>query len=110
MRVSGSRTLSDLIAHGKLVAHGTVDSVLDSLARPTRTLVRTPEPDKLTAELGETAIVTPAAAGDLYIVGLDSAAIGDAARRAGISLYQLTTERPDLEDVFLELTGQAAIR
>jgi ABC-2 type transport system ATP-binding protein len=98
-----------IIAHGKLVAHGSVESVLDSLARPTRILVRTPEPDRLTAELGETALITRAG-GDLYVVGLDAGAIGDAARRAGISLYQLTTERPDLEDVFLELTGQAAIR
>ncbi len=107
------QTLADdvvIIAHGKLVAHGTVDSVLDSLARPTRTLVHTSDPDKLRAELGETALVTPAADNGLYIIGVDSAAIGEAARRAGISLQQLTTERPDLEDVFLELTGQAAIR
>lgn len=99
-----------IIAHGKLVVHGTVDSVLDSLARPVRSLVRSSDPDKLTAELGDTAVVTPAGDDGLYIVGVDSAAIGDAARRAGISLYQLTTERPDLEEVFLELTGQAAIR
>jgi ABC-2 type transport system ATP-binding protein len=99
-----------ILAHGKLVVHGTVDSILGSLARPTRTLVRTPEPDRLTAHLGETALVTPAGGGDLYIVGVDAAAIGDAARRAGISLLQLTTDRPDLEDVFLALTGPAALR
>jgi len=50
-------------------------------------------------------------AGDVYITGVDAAAIGDAAQRAGIAIHQLTTERPDLEAVFLELTaGQAAIR
>ena len=99
-----------IVARGKLVAHGSVAEVLDSLARPSRTLVRTPEPDKLTAELGEAAVVTPGADGDIYVTGVDAATIGDAARRAGISVEQLTSERPDLEDVFLELTGEAAIR
>jgi ABC-2 type transport system ATP-binding protein len=97
-----------IIADGRLVAHGSVGSVLDSLARPSRTLVRTPEPEKLTAALDPAAIVTPADGGDLYVTGVDAPEIGDAARRAGISLHQLTTQRPDLEDVFLELTGKAA--
>ncbi len=99
-----------IMARGKLVAHGSVTEVLNSLALPSRTLVRTPQPDKLTAELGETAVVTPGVDGELYISGVDVEAIGDAARRAGVSLHQVTTERPDLEDVFLELTGGAAIR
>jgi ABC-2 type transport system ATP-binding protein len=100
-----------IIAHGRLVAEGSVASVLDSLARPARTLVRTPEPDKLTAELGPTATVVTGADGELYVSGVDAAAIGDAARRAGVSLQQLSTQRPDLEDVFLELTtAEAAIR
>ena len=103
-----------IIARGRVVAHGSVDSVLDSLERPSRTLVRTPEPDKLVAalgELGEHAVVTPTPAGDVYTSGVDAAEIGDAANQAGVSLHQLTTERPGLEDVFLQLTtGEAAIR
>jgi ABC-2 type transport system ATP-binding protein len=99
-----------IIAHGNLVAYGSVAQVLNSLARPARTVIRTPEPDKLVAELGEHAVITLGVDGDLYVSGVDVAAIGDAARRAGVSLHQVTTERPDLEDVFLELTGEAAIR
>jgi ABC-2 type transport system ATP-binding protein len=100
-----------ILARGRLVAQGSVDSVLDSLAQPGRTLVRTPEPDKLRAELGEAAVVTPGTGADIYVSGVDAAAIGDAASRAGISLHQLATERPDLEDVFLELTsGRAGIQ
>jgi ABC-2 type transport system ATP-binding protein len=100
-----------IIARGRLVAHGSVDSVLDSLARPSRTLVRTPEPDNLMSELGEDAVITPGTGGEIHVSGVDAAAIGDAARRAGVALHQLTTERPDLEDVFLELTtGEASIR
>jgi ABC-2 type transport system ATP-binding protein len=100
-----------IIARGRLVAHGSVEAVLDSLARPSRIRVRTPEPTNLVSELGEDAVVTHAPDGDLYVSGVDAAAIGDAARRAGVAVHQLTTERPDLEDVFLELTtGEAAIR
>jgi ABC-2 type transport system ATP-binding protein len=97
-----------IIARGHLVAHGTVDAVLNSLARPSKVLVRTPEPDRLRAELGESAVVTPAAEGAVHITGVDAAAVGEAARRAGITLHGLTTEAPDLEDVFLELTGEVA--
>jgi ABC-2 type transport system ATP-binding protein len=97
-----------IIARGRLVAHGTVESVLTSPVRPSRVLVRTPEPDRLRTELGESAVVTPAADGAVHITGIDAAAIGDAARRAGIALHALTTETPDLEDVFLELTGEVA--
>jgi ABC-2 type transport system ATP-binding protein len=97
-----------IIARGRLVAHGTVDSVVHSLARPDRVLVRTPEPDRLRAELGESAVVMPAADGAVHIAGVDAIAIGEAAQRAGITLHGLTTEAPDLEDVFLELTGEAA--
>ena len=76
-----------------------------------RTLVRTPEPGKLAAVLGSDAAVTPAGDGDVYITGVDAVAIGDTAQRAGIAIYQLVTERPDLEAAFLKLTaGKAAIR
>jgi ABC-2 type transport system ATP-binding protein len=100
-----------IIARGRLIASGTVVSVLGSLARPTRTLVRTPDPDRLLAELGQDAAATAAQDSGIYVSGVDAATIGDAACRAGISLHQLATERPDLEDVFLELTTtDAAIR
>lgn len=100
-----------IIAAGRLAAQGTVASVTDSTAHGGRTLVRTPEIEKLTAALGSEAVVTPTADGDVYITGVDAAAIGDAAQRAGIAIHQLTTERPDLEATFLELTaGRADIR
>jgi ABC-2 type transport system ATP-binding protein len=99
-----------IIAGGRLVAHGSVESVMASLAGPRRILVRTPDPQGLAAELGSSAVATPGADGDVYFTGVDAPAIGDAAKRAGIALHQLTTERPDLEDVFLELTGKAVIR
>jgi len=100
-----------IIAAGKLVTQGTVAQVVDSMADTARVLVRSPEIDKLVAALGSGANVVPASNGDVHVTGLDAAAIGDAALEAGVSVHQLVTERPDLEEVFLKLTeGKAAIR
>jgi ABC-2 type transport system ATP-binding protein len=100
-----------IIAAGKLVAAGTVASIVDSMAGINRTLVRTDDLDKLTAALAGDAVLHPRADGGVYITGVDVIAIGEAAHRAGVVLHQLATERPDLEDVFLKLTSsKAAIR
>ena len=100
-----------IIAAGRLAARGTVASIVSSMTHGGRILVRTPEPGKLAAVLGSDATVTPAGDGDIYITGVDAVAVGDAAQRAGIAIYQLVTERPDLEAAFLRLTaGKAAIR
>jgi ABC-2 type transport system ATP-binding protein len=100
-----------IIAAGRLVAQGTVASVIGSLPYLSRTLVRTPELEKLAAVLGGDAVVTRDGDGSAYITGADAVAIGDAAQRAGVAIYQLVTQLPDLEAAFLELTGgKAAIR
>jgi ABC-2 type transport system ATP-binding protein len=100
-----------IIAAGRLAAQGTVASVIGSLPYLSRTLVRSPELEKLAAVLGGDAVVTPAADGGAYITGADAVAIGDAALRAGVAIHQLVTQVPDLEAAFLELTaGKAAIR
>jgi ABC-2 type transport system ATP-binding protein len=95
-----------IIAAGKLIAQGTVTSVLDSMAGGGRTLVRASNLDKLTAALPPEAQSTAGPDESLYVTGVDAVAIGEAARQADIALQQLTTERPDLEDVFLELTKE----
>ena len=100
-----------IVAAGRLAATGTVASVIGSMTYLSRTLVRSPELEKLAAVLGSDAVVTPAGDGDAYITGADAAAIGNAALRAGIAIHQLVTQLPDLEAAFLELTaGKAAIR
>jgi ABC-2 type transport system ATP-binding protein len=100
-----------IIAAGQVAASGTVVSVASSMAGPLRTLVRTPDAEKLAAAIGDAAIMTHGDDGDIYVTGADAAAIGDAAQRAGIAIHQLITERPDLERAFLELTrARAAIR
>ena len=100
-----------IITAGRLAARGTVASVIGSLPYLSRTLVRTPELEKLAAALGRDAAVTPDGDGGAYITGADAVAIGDAALRAGVAIHQMVTQLPDLEAAFLELTaGKAAIR
>jgi ABC-2 type transport system ATP-binding protein len=100
-----------IIAAGRLAARGTVASIVSSMTRGGRIVVRTPEAEKLAVALGSDAVVTPAGDGDVYVTGVDAVAVGDAARQAGIAIYPLVTEQPDLEAAFLELTaGKAAIR
>ncbi|HEY8472707.1 MAG TPA: ATP-binding cassette domain-containing protein [Natronosporangium sp.] len=100
-----------IIAAGKLVTQGTVDEVIGGMSEAGRVRVRTPDPERLTAELGEKATVEPGRDGVLLVTGVDAPEVGAAALRAGVELHELVTERPDLERVFLELTaGKEAIR
>ena len=104
-------------SHGHVVLRrartllGTESDAREVLQEVFASLVRTPDVAKLTAALGDGAVVTPAGPGEVYVTGAEAAAIGDAALRAGVPIHQLVTQRPDLEDAFLELTrGKTAIR
>ncbi|SCE81534.1 ABC-2 type transport system ATP-binding protein [Micromonospora viridifaciens] len=101
-----------IIAAGRLVRQGPVDQVIGSMAHGTRVRVRTPQAEELAAALREqSATVDRDDHGALLVTGLDAPAVGRAALAAKIELHELTTERPDLEGVFLELTaGKAEIR
>ncbi|WP_144122604.1 ABC transporter ATP-binding protein [Catellatospora sichuanensis] len=99
-----------IIAAGKLVQQGTVAEVIDS-AGGAQMLVRTPRPEALIAELGAAITATRVEDGALRIVGADGPTIGAAAMRVGAEIHELTVERRDLENVFLQLTaGKADIR
>ncbi|GLZ59142.1 MULTISPECIES: ABC transporter ATP-binding protein [Micromonospora] len=101
-----------IIAAGQLVRQGPVDQVLGSMAQGARVRVRTPQAEALTAALkAQSATVDVDEHGVLLVAGVDAPTIGRAALTAGVELHELTTERPDLERVFLELTaGKAGIR
>ncbi|MEU4687604.1 ATP-binding cassette domain-containing protein [Actinoplanes sp. NPDC023714] len=100
-----------IVAAGRLVRQGPVGGVLDG-GRSARVRVRTPEPDRLAAALGEHGLpVAPQDDGSLLVTGAEPARVGHAAFRAGVELHELTGERADLEQAFLELTaGRAEIR
>ena len=97
-----------IIAAGRLVAQGTVATVMDSMTHSVRILVRCSDPGKLATALEGDAVVADGPDGDLYVTGVDAIAVGEAAARAGVVVHQLITERPGLEDVFLQLTKTTA--
>ncbi|NYT92860.1 ATP-binding cassette domain-containing protein [Salinispora sp. H7-4] len=101
-----------IIAAGQLVRQGPVDRVIGSMAQTARVRVRTPQAETLRAALERaSATVEVDDQGALLVVGADGPTVGRAALAAGVELHELTTERPDLEGVFLELTaGRAGIR
>lgn len=97
-----------IIAGGKLVTHGSMETVVNGMAHAERVRVRTPDSAKLTQAISAKATEDN---GALLFSGITAAEVGEAALKAGVVLHELTTERPDLEEVFLELTaGKAAIR
>ena len=99
-----------IIAGGRLVRQGTVTDILDSMGAP-RLRVRTPKPDELIAALDPATVVSRNTDGSLTVVGMDAPSLGDRALDARLPLYELSLDRPDLENVFLQLTaGKAAIR
>jgi ABC-2 type transport system ATP-binding protein len=99
-----------IVAAGKLVRQGTVGEVIDS-AGMAQMRVRTPAADALLTALGPAVTAERLADGALLLTGADGPTIGDAALKVGASIHELTPERPDLENVFLQLTaGKADIR
>jgi len=101
-----------IIAAGRLIRQGPVGEVLGSMAGDSQVRVRTPQPGVLAAALAaERAGVTTLPDEALLVTGLDAAKVGHIAFTAGVELHELTRERADLEQVFLQLTaGKAGIR
>jgi ABC-2 type transport system ATP-binding protein len=102
-----------IIAGGRLVRQGTVEQVVGSMTDQARVRVRTPHADRLVEALAGTpgATTDRGQNGVLLITGVDAPTVGRVALGAGVELHELLTERPDLEQVFLQLTaGKAAIR
>ncbi|MEU4428382.1 ATP-binding cassette domain-containing protein [Actinoplanes sp. NPDC024001] len=100
-----------IVAAGRLIQQGPVTDVLGS-GQAAQVRVRTPEPGRLTEAIEQEGLqVRGEADGSLLVIGAEAAQVGGVAFRAGVELHELTGERVDLEQVFLELTaGKAAIR
>jgi ABC-2 type transport system ATP-binding protein len=100
-----------IIAAGRLVANGRLQDVL-SRSQGGVVRVRTPHVEALAAELQrEGATVRLAADGSLQVPGVEPGFVGRAALAAQAELHELVLDKPDLEQVFLELTqAKAGIR
>lgn len=88
-----------VVDRGRLVKQAPVGA----LTTPHRTLVRSPEAQRLRALLGH-AVVVEREGGALLVEGVRTAEIGELAARNGIVLHELAPEAETLEDVFLSLT------
>jgi ABC-2 type transport system ATP-binding protein len=93
-----------IIAHGRLVTQSTLAALNARTKQFGR--VRTPQAEALRPLLTAQGIqASPAGPDQVVAVGTTTEAVGQAAAAAGIVIYEMGTERSNLEEVFLELTG-----
>jgi ABC-2 type transport system ATP-binding protein len=100
-----AQTVDDvvIIAGGRLV----LQSPLADLAREDGVRVRTPHPGRLISALAADGISADALdAETLVAFGTTSEAVGLAAAAAEAVIYEMSAERFDLEELFLDLTSQ----
>ncbi len=71
--------------------------------------VRSPKADELATELQRVgATISYGLDGALSVTGVDAPTVGRAALAAQIELHELVADKPDLEQVFLQLTHEKA--
>ncbi|HEY2717086.1 MAG TPA: ATP-binding cassette domain-containing protein [Solirubrobacterales bacterium] len=90
-----------VIAEGQLVSEFGVDE----LAGGGSVLARADDQTALAAALQAAGAEVTASDGELRVAGLDAAAVGEAALRAGIALSELKVAEEDLEARYMELTA-----
>ncbi|MGB9376845.1 MAG: ATP-binding cassette domain-containing protein [Mycobacteriales bacterium] len=97
-----------IIGRGRLLAMGSVADFIERSAGH-QVHVVTPEADALAQLLRDKGADVVAGGRDtLTIDGLESCDVGIVAAAAGMTLYELSTQRASLEDAFLELTHEHA--
>ncbi|MFE2614201.1 ATP-binding cassette domain-containing protein [Micromonospora chalcea] len=94
-----------VIGQGRLIADIGMRQFIERNSYPF-TLVRSPQPDRLTAVLKESsAQVHLDPGGALRVSGVDTATIGDIANAHHVPLHELTACFDSLEDVYTRMTG-----
>jgi ABC-2 type transport system ATP-binding protein len=98
-----------IIDRGRLVAQSTLADLTAGADRTVR--VRTPQPEALRDLLAARgATVTLDGPDQLVVAGATTEQVGQAAAAGGVVLHEMRFERSNLEDVFLELTGEKGDR
>ena len=96
-----------VIGKGKLIADLPIAELIASASRSS-VAVRSPNADRLRALLaGPDVVVTSTGPGQLDVIGLGAAQIGDLALANGIAVHELTPQRASLEEAFMELTQES---
>ncbi|HEX2274849.1 MAG TPA: ATP-binding cassette domain-containing protein [Acidimicrobiales bacterium] len=93
-----------IVSAGRLVAAATLDELVRRSAGEVR--VRSQEAERLRDVLLARGVVARLAEPELVVAaGVTAHAVGQAAADSRIAVYEMTSDRADLEAVFLELTG-----
>ncbi|MCW3843328.1 ATP-binding cassette domain-containing protein [Micromonospora yasonensis] len=96
-----------IISRGRRVAHGRVDEVLAGFDQH-EWRVRVAEPERAEQLLGQVGVAVTAHPDHLVVAGVaDPELISRTLGEQGLWVRELVPLRPDLESVFLELTGDA---
>ena len=96
-----------VIGRGRLIADVSMEELVSSSQR-SRVTVRSPGAAELAELLRRRGVdVATAADGALSISGLDAPTVGELAFEAGVTLHQLTTHNPSLEEAFMDLTRES---
>ncbi|GAB3634358.1 ATP-binding cassette domain-containing protein [Microbacterium shaanxiense] len=96
-----------VIGQGRLLAAGSVDDVIESVA-PQTTRVVTPEAPRLADAIQNSGVeVRRADDGTLFVSELSAREVGIIAADQGVTLYELATERASLEEAFMHITRNA---
>jgi ABC-2 type transport system ATP-binding protein len=96
-----------IMDHGRLVTQSTLDQLTERATQVIR--VRTPRPERLAAILAENGAAARVVGPDrLEVTGASGELVGTLAAEAAIPIFETTAEVADLEDVFLQLTGNPA--
>ena len=97
-----------IIGRGRLLGSGRVADFIERSGGH-HVKVVTPDADALSVLLrDEGAVVSVDEPGQLRVHGLEARDVGILAAGAGLTLYELSTERASLEDAFMELTDEHA--
>jgi ABC-2 type transport system ATP-binding protein len=99
-----------VIGRGRMIANGPVGDFTGESAR-NHVVVRTPQHRDLAAVIGHRLAgegsVQAVGSGELRVVGLTAAEVGDLAFEHGFRVHELTTRQATLEEAFLDVTGAA---
>jgi len=94
-----------IIGRGRLIADTRMTDLLDAQRD---VLLRSPRAAEFARLLmAQGAVVTPGPGPDLIVTGLTAETIGDLAAAHGIAVHALIPRQASLEDVYLDLTGEA---
>ncbi|HET9443969.1 MAG TPA: ATP-binding cassette domain-containing protein [Acidimicrobiales bacterium] len=104
-----AQTVDDVVIvnHGRLVTEGSLAD-LERLAGPPGVVLRTPQADRVGAELRAAGLDAAVDGDRVVVVGATPDQVGRAVAGAGLTVHEMRAQQPSLEELFLALTRTPA--